>query len=64
MVDFDLAVFFVEVVDFVAVAFGDLEFVDLVAIGHEFGLELVGVLLGGAVGRGAFGLGEGRCGAG
>ena len=59
VVDLDLAAVLVETVDLVAVALGDLELVDAVALLLELGLELVGVLPGAAFGGGALGFGEG-----
>jgi hypothetical protein len=47
-------------VDFVAVAAGDLELLDLVPLSFQVSLELVLILPLGLVGGGAFGGGEGQ----
>ncbi|MNJ80366.1 hypothetical protein D3C77_787230 [compost metagenome] len=55
MVDLDLLAILVETVDLVAVALGDLELVDLVALLLELRLEFFLILPGAFVSGGAFG---------
>ncbi|APC21601.1 hypothetical protein BME99_19995 [Pseudomonas protegens] len=60
MVDLDLALVLVEAVDLVAVAVGDLELADLVALGLELFLKGLLILPLRAFGGGALRAGEGQ----